>query len=70
MFFMKLRISITTLCVTTFLLNAGCSAIRGDEKSRMRNTNRQAYRQTDPDLAPVAEAPNTGLSWGGSLSPR
>jgi hypothetical protein len=67
---MKLRISIICVVAVVLVLNLGCSALRGDEKSRMRNTNRQAYQQTDPNLAPVAEAPNTGMSWGGSLSPR
>ena len=67
---MKLRISIICSMALLFI-NVGCSALRGDEKSRMRNTNRQAYRApVEGDLSPVAEAPNTGMAWGGSLSPR
>ena len=70
MFLMKLRISIICCSVGLLMVDAGCSALRGDENSRLRNKNRQAYQQTDPDLMPVAEAPNAGMSWGGSLSPR
>ena len=70
MFFMKLRISIVFCPVALLVLNVGCSALHGDENSQMRNTHRQAYQQTDKDLVPVAEAPNTGMSWGGGLSPR
>ncbi|GEM_PF-6760962 len=70
MFFMKLRISIICALFAAIFVNAGCSAIKGDENSRFRNTNRQAYHQTDPNLPAVAEAPNTGMSWGGSISPR
>lgn len=58
--------------------NAGCSAIKGEEKSRFRNTNRTAYQQPmgQPGLAPVAAgpegttAPRVDTSWGGSLSTR
>ncbi len=66
---MKMRISIICLLGALAISSIGCSAVNGDEKSRMRNTNRQAYR-TSPELAPVAEPPNTGMSWGGSLTTR
>lgn len=79
---MKMRISIIALLTITILANVGCATHDlAYERSRFRNPNRNAVAMSttvrqerdSKQLPAIAEAPQgtaSGVSWGGSLSPR